>query len=193
MGILSFLFKSSQEKERIEMDKIRDQMLAFVEAGDIRNLIKGLKNKHWFSRYCAVIGITDLGEPSLIAVPDLMTVFQSDPHADVQWEAGKALLACGSLSRLTFAPLMQIATQRRFNSIFIMLTEYAISTGKEGVTFLIELLKTDAKDLHYYSHSSLEQITGLKFENSNQWIEWYKQNFSDWYDQQSGKDVNEPG
>ena len=74
-----------------------------------------------------------------------------------------------------------------------MLTDYAISTGKEGVTFLIELLKTDAKDLHYYCHSSLEQITGLKFENSNQWIEWYKQNFSDWYDQQSEKNVNEPG
>ena len=78
MGILGVLFKSPKEKERIEMEKIRDQMLNFVEAGDIRNLIKGLKSNHWFSRYCAAGCLMDLGNRSLIAVPDLLTVFQND-------------------------------------------------------------------------------------------------------------------
>jgi hypothetical protein len=190
MGIFSFLFKSPKEKERIEMDKIRDQMFNYVEAGDIHNLMKGLKSKHWFSRYCAAGGLMDLGNRSLIAVPDLLTVFQNDPHADVQWQAGRALLTCGPLA---LAPIMRVASQKRLQPKFIMLTELVIPMGREGVPFLVELLKTDAENLHYYCHCSLEQITGLKFENSSQWVEWHEQHFSDWYDQQSGKDVKEPG
>lgn len=195
MGLLSFLFKSSEEKKSRKMEKIRDEMRVYVEAEDISNLIRGLKNEHWFARYCAAGGLMDLGSPSLIAVPNLLEVFLSDPNADVEYQAGRALLACGPLSlpRIIFAPLMKIASQKRFESKFILLTDLVIPMARDGVPFLIELLKTNATHLHYYCHSSLEAITGLNLENSYYLIDWYEGNYSEWYEQQSDESVKPPG
>ena len=195
MGLLSFLFKSSEEKKSRKMEKIRDQMYSYAEAEDINNLIRGLTDENWFARYCAAGWLMDLGEPSLIAVPDLIEVFLNDSNPDVELQAGRALLACGpkSLPSIIYAPLMKAASQKRFKSKFLLLTDIVVPMARDGVPFLIELLKTHAGHLHYHCRCSLEEITGLNFGNSVDWIDWYERDYSEWYEKQSDENVKLPG